>query len=273
MKRFFANLGKAVLYCLAFLFFQVLAVYGLTAVQVLLSFFGGMGLGMGAAVWIGDNMVALSTLLSCALTYLGLWMFFVLRRKHLSREVGFARLPKPLSAIPAPFCAGFGLCILSTFLISYIPIPQSWADSYEVYSGSIVSGEMWLTVIATTFCAPLAEELIFRGLIYTRLRRGMPVGIAALLSALAFGALHGTMLHLLYTIPMGIILCLFYEKYRSLWAPVLLHMGFNLCGCVLGYYPMDTVGMIVGFLCIGAYLTVIGFVMMGWYRRERREVE
>ena len=49
--------------------------------------------------------------------------------------------------------------------------------------------------------------------------------LAALLSAVIFGLVHGTLLHLFYTIPMGLLLCLFYEKYRSLWAPILLHMS------------------------------------------------
>ena len=73
---------------------------------------------------------------------------------------------------------------------------------------------------------------------------------------------------MLYTVPMGLLLCLFYEKYRSLWAPIILHMGFNLAGTALGYYVNVSLSGVITLLVIGLYLTVFGLLSMRWYRQE-----
>ncbi|MGM9625114.1 MAG: lysostaphin resistance A-like protein, partial [Eubacteriales bacterium] len=108
---------------------------------------------------------------------------------------------------------------------------------------------------------------------YTRLKRGLPqrgMGIffAALISAVIFGALHGTLLQLFYTVPMGLLLCFVYDRYKSLWASVLVHMAFNLCSFIMSYYVIDTVYMFGVFACIGIYLTVFGFVSGESYHRN-----
>ncbi len=268
MKRFFSSVGKAALYFVAFLVLQVIATLGWMLIALVLQMILGLFSGTETLIYrIEADLVALATVGSCLLTYFFFWLFFVLRRKRLSREVGFAKIPKPGIAWTGCLAAGFGMCISASFGLALIPFPASWVETYAQYSDSLVDGSGSLTVLATVLCAPLVEELVFRGLIYSRLKRGMPTFLAALLSALVFGAAHGTLLHLFFTIPMGLILCLFYEKFRSLWAPIIVHMGFNLCGMVLSYYSLDNPNIVIAFLVIGAYLTLIGFLAIGWHHR------
>ncbi len=268
MKKFLIAVGKAVLYTLLFFVLQLISVLALTVIGVVVGLIVGISGGElpEGELLMSENLVALSSLITAILLLLFCVIFFAVRGKRFSHEVGFHALTHPLATLSHPFVCGFGLCILATFAISVIPFPETWVATYEEYAGQIAAGNPVLMLLATVILAPLTEEIVFRGLIYTRLKRGMPVLLAALLSALIFGIMHGTLLHMVFTVPMGLFLCLFYDRFGSLWVPIALHMGFNLCGSVLSYYPMDSVPMIAVFIAIGVYLTVMGLLSIGWYR-------
>ncbi len=214
------------------------------------------------------NLLPTVTFLSAWMTLLFCWLFCAVRGKRFSGEVRWHKMTSPGRAMLGPLACGFGLSILASCALSMIPFPDAWFDAYDESMTLLLSGNPLFLAAATVIAAPIVEEVVFRGLVYTRLCRGMKRWIAALLSALIFGLVHGTLLHLFYTVPMGLLLCMFYEKYRSLWAPIILHMSFNLAGTVLGYYTDASAAVMVILLIVGVYLTVFGFLSMRWYRRE-----
>ena len=75
--------------------------------------------------------------------------------------------------------------------------------------------------------APLAEEVVFRGYIYTMVKRMAGLPLAVILSGLLFGAVHMNLVALLPLTVLGIILALSYEYTGSLWAPIAIHFCFN----------------------------------------------
>lgn len=75
--------------------------------------------------------------------------------------------------------------------------------------------------------APLAEEVVFRGYIYTMVKRMAGLPLAVILSGLFFGAVHMNLVALLPLTVLGIILALSYEYTGSLWAPIAIHFCFN----------------------------------------------
>ena len=269
MKKFLLSLLKAAVYTGVFLGIQII-------VTLILS--------VGAAFYeeirravtgeirgeldIMGNIVSWVTVISCLLTLLFLLFVFAVRGKSFSDEVRWHKLPSAGRAMLGPLECGFGLSILSSFVLALIPFPEAWYATYDESMEMMLAGDPLFLAIATVLAAPIVEEVIFRGLVYTRLCRGMKRWLAALVSALIFGLVHGTLLHLVFTVPMGLVLCLFYEKYRSLWAPILLHMSFNLAGSVLGYYNIESPVVVIVLIAAGLYLTVIGLLSMRWYRRD-----
>ena len=98
-------------------------------------------------------------------------------------------------------------------------------------------------LIGTVLFVPLAEETVFRGLlfrgIYDRSRLW-----AWLISACLFSLVHivgyigsydgiKLLLAFLQYVPAGLALCLVYEKSDTIFAPVLAHAGINLIGMCL----------------------------------------
>ncbi len=168
------------------------------------------------------------TAISGLLTLLTLLIFFKLRKKRFTEEITLTRL-SPQKCLCA-FTLGASLNIFLSLVMSIIPFPTSWIDEY-VESTSSISNETSISALLMIGIAiPIVEEVVFRGLCYTRLRRGLPMLAAMLINSWCFGLVHGTVIWTIYASLFGFILCWLFEKYRSLAACILLHCGFNLFG-------------------------------------------
>ena len=75
---------------------------------------------------------------------------------------------------------------------------------------------------------PFVEELVFRGIVWYRLRTGFSSLQAALLSSFLFGIAHADLRQGLYAFVMGIVFALIYELTRRFEVPFLLHCTCNL---------------------------------------------
>ncbi|GAB4217260.1 MAG: hypothetical protein OHK0022_59330 [Roseiflexaceae bacterium] len=101
----------------------------------------------------------------------------------------------------------------------------------------------WLPALAMLICGgvivPIAEELLFRGVLYNWLRsRGF--WLAALVSSALFGLVHGHLTIGIIAFVLGLVCAWVYERSRSLWAPIAVHIGFNVLGIGLLYLLLAT---------------------------------
>jgi membrane protease YdiL (CAAX protease family) len=84
-----------------------------------------------------------------------------------------------------------------------------------------------MIAISVVLIAPIAEEIVFRGYIYTVTKRFSDRFFAAALSSLLFGVVHFNIMALLPLVFLALILTLAYELTGSLWAPISIHAMFN----------------------------------------------
>ncbi|MCD7956657.1 MAG: CPBP family intramembrane metalloprotease [Lachnospiraceae bacterium] len=108
--------------------------------------------------------------------------------------------------------------------------------------GSYFSNETQEALFASSFfmqlfgpglLVPIAEELIFRGLLYARMRTRLQAGPAIVISALLFALYHGNPIQMIYAFPMAVVLALLYERGGNLIYPILFHMGANLTAILI----------------------------------------
>ena len=95
-----------------------------------------------------------------------------------------------------------------------------------------------ISITSTLVIAPIVEEIVFRALVYGKLKKGMPKVVAAIISALLFAFMHGNIIWGIYTFILGIILVWIYEKFKSLTANIIVHFSFNLVGVIFGNIKM-----------------------------------
>lgn len=157
------------------------------------------------------------------LTLVTYWIFFAARRCHFGEETRLRRVSFPALLLMIPLglcCYVFVVCILSL-------LPQSTLSSYSDSAETLLGSTTVLTMLCIVVIAPLAEEVIFRGLLYTRLQRGMGRKLAMPLASFLFGIMHGQLIWAAYAFALSLLLCLVLDWYDSLWASVLLHFSFN----------------------------------------------
>lgn len=100
-------------------------------------------------------------------------------------------------------------------------------------AAALFSGTLWQQFLLMGIAAPLSEELLFRGILFERLRVALPFFWAALGSAAFFGLVHGNWAQGIYAALMGLILAWLYEKKNRLWEPVLFHSAANLTALLM----------------------------------------
>ncbi|GIW07295.1 MAG: hypothetical protein KatS3mg060_2100 [Dehalococcoidia bacterium] len=85
-----------------------------------------------------------------------------------------------------------------------------------------------LLVLTAAGLTAIGEELLFRGLLFGWLRTHLAFWPAALLSAFVFGLFHGINVVLPVAFAIGVVCALLYERTRSIWPPVVVHLTNNL---------------------------------------------
>jgi len=100
-------------------------------------------------------------------------------------------------------------------------------------------GTLILALLVTAVAAPVCEEIFFRGMLLQLLRQRLPLWIAVVLSAAAFGLAHASPAISLALLPvffyMGVVLAVLYVRSGSLTNTMLLHGLNNAVGTVLVY--------------------------------------
>lgn len=111
---------------------------------------------------------------------------------------------------------------------------------------------------------PFAEEYIFRGVIFGRLRHG-GFSTAAFWSALLFGLAHGAVPQMVYAFATGLMFAFVYEKTGSLWYSILFHALNNATNFLFADLLPIYLGEDAAYLCHDLYfflcagLSVFGF--------------
>ena len=87
-----------------------------------------------------------------------------------------------------------------------------------------------LLLLTAVILAPLGEESLLRGIAFPALRRHWPPLASAFVTAAVFSVLHGNLVQIVLTVPLGILLAFVYEGAQRLWPVVTAHVLFNLAG-------------------------------------------
>ena len=85
---------------------------------------------------------------------------------------------------------------------------------------------LWFGVLAV--CAPVWEELMFRGFLLPSLFGRLPKWGAVLATALVFSMVHFTVEGFLPLLLLGVVFGAAYVHTRNLWPPILLHAAWNV---------------------------------------------
>jgi hypothetical protein len=132
--------------------------------------------------------------------------------------------------------------------------------------GSTTPLGLVLAIIVVGLLAPVGEELFFRGYMLTRLRQAWSPGPAILVSAIAFGIIHGEWVHGLLAAGIGVYLGLVAERSGSVIPAMICHAVNNTASVLLSAWLGSPQGRALN----AALLVATGLVVTWALYRLRR---
>ena len=114
--------------------------------------------------------------------------------------------------------------------------------SYQKLMGNLDFRASILTVPYVMLAGPVAEELIFRGVILDRLKPAFPFWVANVMQAALFGFFHLNVIQGLYAFVLGILLGMVVRVTGSIIGSMITHIIFNATSIglsVLAVYAED----------------------------------
>lgn len=122
----------------------------------------------------------------------------------------------------------YSLTVSFNFLYSKIPW-QVLGNKYVVQDNeSLYAIPLLVRIIAYVIIGPFAEEVLFRGVVFFRFKRILPVWASVLAASIFFGLYHGNLMQGTYAFFMGSVMCLVMHYGGSFFYPLVFHIVANL---------------------------------------------
>ncbi len=156
-------------------------------------------------------------------------VFFFWYRKEIQGEVR-GSLSNILSTMNIILFIMLGIScqLFLSGMMSYLQhyFIKAFTDYSEVVE-NLTGGNEIVVFLLIGLVAPITEELIFRGVILHRTNRVITFLGANIMQAILFGIYHWNLVQGIYAVLIGFLLGFIYYKYRSIIAPILLHIIIN----------------------------------------------
>lgn len=156
--------------------------------------------------------------------------YVALRQKVDLQLLGIHRLPSWSDIGLAP--VGFVVYLIATTVVMSTVVAyvtgfqanQAQDIGFQAFGSQLDNALAFLTLVVL---APIAEELLFRGYLYGKLKSYIPTVVAAIATSLLFGLVHFAWNVGIDVFVLGLVLCALRSLTGSIWAGVLLHMIKN----------------------------------------------
>lgn len=167
--------------------------------------------------------------------------------------------------------AGFaGQLMVDSALTLVRPLfTSAFADYDKLVSNVTGVSSSPVMLIAVILLAPIAEEILFRGLVMRYSQTFMNAWMAILFQGLLFGLYHGNIIQGIYAFILGSILGLIAYKFDSALPGIILHIALNASLLFVPKFLLDTTVkcIITGLVS----LAVFAFMLMLILRKRNKK--
>lgn len=182
----------------------------------------------------GIDETILNTIFAAVIYLLALGFVIMLPRIWHSyttkKDLGLTRWPSWADIGLAPlgfiiyFIASSLLVFIASSIFSGFDVSQVQETGFTRFSQSY---EYILAFVTLIIVAPVAEELLFRGYLYGKLKKHLPVWVSIFITSVVFGLVHMQWNVGLDVFALSIVLCSLREITGNIWSGMLLHMLKN----------------------------------------------
>lgn len=166
------------------------------------------------------NIVNISSIISPILSFLIIIRIFKIPISNIGRVInlnktGFRNIVLSVGTGIGIYLINLGLSILTTKVFNL--------GIKDVNTSEIVI----TSILSSVIVIPIFEEVLFRGIIFGRLKTKYKILSSIIIQGIIFGVFHLRVDSILYAIIMGIILGFVFEKTKSIYTIIISHVISN----------------------------------------------
>ena len=203
--------------------------------------------------WMTEH-AAILTSIALVITIPILYLYF--KHDYAIRSDEIFKKPKWILIFAAlAITCSHGLSLLLSLFLN-----TGLANGYDTVETAIYSSSIILLIVRGVILAPVCEELLFRGLVFRRMKEYTSFWPAAIVSSLIFAVYHMNVIQGIFAFVFGLVLCFVYHRFQNLIASMITHAVGNLLSVILTLtafqYPSPVLYYIIMavFLLIAIYL-------------------
>lgn len=254
--------GEIIIPTVIYYFTRLIAYIVLTSLVI-----GNAGhMGSNVQGFISENEATVSGIISGLSMLLGMTPLLPDLKRELAERCksGTKALPQYIS-IPVTITLAITGSVALNFLFALFHFTEI-SDTYSEVAEHQYGVEFIAGLILYGMIAPAAEESVFRGIIYNKMRKNCSVCMAALVSALIFGVYHGNIVQGAYGFLIGIIIACVYEGAGSLFHAFLFHAAANIAVYTITSNEKIYSTIMTPYIC-AAFLLISAFLLYLFIRR------
>lgn len=243
----------------------------------------------GMAQWTEENSSLLSAVINGAASLIGVAFILkdFLNEVNVTGEIDIdknvfgqlwcwvktapGRIKGKAMQLAAVVSLGITSALALNAFIELIAVHSQKYDSVEKIQYSV---PIWLGIILYGIVSPFAEEVVFRGVTYNRMKRFFGLPLCVITTAVLFGGFHANLPQFIYGTCMGILMALCYEWVGCFGAPWLFHISANVFVFLFsmvqgGTNEVSGIAYCIVFSIISALLVV--YLLVSYKRSKRRD--
>lgn len=217
---------------------EFLKIIGTLVLLIILTALVGVVLGMTGfnpnTTGAGIIAVLLSQLVFGVCTY------FIIKKKEINIKDRGIQKDSWKMIIIGLGTAGFGNILLSRVVMALGEDNALVKNSYDMLNTAFAATNTFETVIqilVLVIIAPIVEEYLFRGYVFTECKKMYSLTASLILNGLLFGLFHMNILQGINAFFLGIVLSLIYYHRANIKDNIIVHMTNNAIAVLPAFFP------------------------------------
>jgi uncharacterized protein len=196
------------------------------------------------------------------------WFIAWLRKQKLLEYCSFNKIRK--QGLIISIFIGISLVLPVDFIVNLFSIDKLSPDTEQIFNVMFTSNNVFVLLLGVGIAAPIIEEILFRGLIFSELRKHLPIPVAIVIQGLIFGAMHMNFTQFIYAAPLGILFGVVFIWVKSIWATIFIHISFNSAGVLLSKYFNEQI-IFNWYFVILSFIGLIMLMLILWNEKKKSE--
>lgn len=130
-----------------------------------------------------------------------------------------------------PILFGISISLIYNILFSNINNLMHFTSNYDDNKVNI-----YILILTSGIIGPILEELLFRGIVYNKLKEFNKPMKSIILTSIIFSIFHFDLLNIILAFSVSFIFIYLYEKYKSIKYPIIMHIVLNITSIVFIRY-------------------------------------